>query len=206
MKLSEDQYVSDLATDDDGVVLAVKSCTNRMTAEIIRLTNGRASVIKLPPRFETFGQLVDLDGQIWVVVTRPDRGAGEGLLATDGSSNTRQLPRGTQSLNSASAVSPDGRRAVRVVADPGDEPGFHVKVTDTATGNVAMVPGIRLGGSSASVAFSPDSRWLVVAVSTLAGGRILLYGPDDLQGPYSISGTLPGPQVGGIPIFITGSP
>lgn len=54
----------------------------------------------------------------------------------------------------------------------------------------------------AALAFSPDSQWLVIGVPTLAGGRILLYGPGDLEGPYAIGGTVPGPQ---IPLHIPGT-
>lgn len=99
------------------------------------------------------------------------------------------------------AVSPDGDRIVQTSLEPTGPAGYTLHVMDLSTGTVTAVPGLQLGSASPSVAFTPDSQWMIVAVPTLIGARILLYDAD-LQGPYETGVTVAGPQIGSVPLDI----
>lgn len=99
------------------------------------------------------------------------------------------------------AASPDGTRIVGAAIDPNGPAGVSVRVLDLTAGTIGSPPGLRLGAAYPALAFSPDSRWLIVAVPTLIGGRVLLY-DRDLHGPYDAGVAIPGPQNGLLPMLL----
>lgn len=94
------------------------------------------------------------------------------------------------------ALSPDGGRVAMVVprgdvtgsASSGYQvaDGFSVRVFDVATGEMSDGGGIEMTWPMASVAFSADSQWLLVAVPTRSGGSVLGYDAD-MNGPYRVA-------------------
>lgn len=201
------EFVQAIVADDQGTVLVVRACTDPMAAAILRITNDRpARGIEAPTGWGMFGQLTTVGGKAWAVLTRVESGKSiERLLATDGSGKTMPMPDIADSARVAGIVSPDGRRVVTRELNTDGTPGFHLQFTDLDTGKQRSVPGIRLGNASASVDFSPDSRWLIVAVPTLSGGRILFYSSDNLNGPYSIPGVAGATPGTPVPIYIPGT-
>lgn len=209
VELGDYQFTSALAADDHGTVATIRSRADWF-AKIVRVaSDGVVTTIKLPtalpPEWGASGTLVDVDGQIWAEVTERG-GYGHKLLATDGSGNIEPMPDAPNWVGGDNhALSPDGSRSADVAASDDSPSGYRIEVTDQATGESTVVPGIRLGAAGASLAFSPDSKWLVVVVNTLAGGRILLYSTDSLQGPYAIPGTVGStPPHSGTAIYVTG--
>jgi hypothetical protein len=94
------------------------------------------------------------------------------------------------------ALSPDGTK-IAMVAPAGPvtgsdstgyqlSGGFSIQVLTVATGDVQIAGGIELSWLEASMAFTPDSRWLLIGVPTRFGGSVLAYDAD-MNGPYRIA-------------------
>lgn len=68
-----------------------------------------------------------------------------------------------------------------------------IGLIDLDDGSVRALPGITLGSEqSPALTFSPDGRWLVVAIADGDSTRLLLYTADG-DGPYDPGLTVPGP-------------
>lgn len=106
------------------------------------------------------------------------------------------------------AVSPDGSRIAMIVANPagsrstpqGSGSAFGVVVVDSASGRVDAARGVELPWPVASIAFSSDSRWLLVGVGTGNGGEVVAY-DDDMRGPYEVA-RVPGAGGGIVPLAL----
>lgn len=208
VQLADDEFVSAIAADDHGTVMMVRSCA-AWFARIVRLAaDGSVTSIDMPAdvsdQWQPFAGLIDIDGEIWAELRQRGGGWPLKVLATDGSGRIEVMPDDPDWVGGGRnhAVSPDGSYSAANVLDPAGPRGYQVQITVTATGDTAIVPGLRLGGASASLMFSPDSQWLVVVVNTLAGGRMLVYAVADAQGPYAFPGTLgSAPRPWGIRIY-----
>lgn len=135
-------------------------------------------------------------------IRRYDIGSGDdtvvGTMPTDA----------VEGLMTWGALSPDGTKIVMVAPSgpvTGSDStgyqlsgGFSVQVLTVSTGDVQIAGGIELTWPEASVAFTPDSRWLLVGVPTRSGGSVLAYDAD-MNGPYRIA-ALSGSAGGAVPL------
>jgi hypothetical protein len=97
-------------------------------------------------------------------------------LSPDGTKIATLAPRGTATGSASTGYQlPDG---------------FSLQVLTIATGTVSVATGIEMTQPTASVAFTPDSRWLLVGIATRSGGSVLAYDAD-MNGPYQVA-ALPG--------------
>ncbi len=109
------------------------------------------------------------------------------------------------------AISPDGTRIAGVRYDRPANPRFTtdhpggptgIVMMDLRSGTVTALPGIELAPkANPSLAFSNDSRWLVVGVDGGRTGRVLLY-DRSLTRPLDTGVTVPGPVLWNIPIAV----
>jgi hypothetical protein len=114
-------------------------------------------------------------------------------------------------IGSLLAMSPDGRRAAMVTYDahpdsryelghPGGPARF--SMLDLDSGRLTALPGIvRPPKTQAGAAFSPDGRWLAVAVDDGAATRVLLY-DHELRGPYDPGISVPASTAWEIPLVV----
>ena len=119
---------------------------------------------------------------------------------------------GNEDLVRWAAVSPDGKRVAMVVpqgnvtrsADGGYQiegsSASSVVVLDVETGTTSVAHGVDLPMSFTSVEFSPDSKWLVVALATRSGGAVVAYDAR-MRGPYLVA-SLPDVAGWGIPLAV----
>ncbi|MGH8860055.1 MAG: hypothetical protein ACRDVG_02270, partial [Jatrophihabitantaceae bacterium] len=129
-----------------------------------------------------------------------------------GESATFRLPRPPGS--SGGILSPDGGRIAftmeRAAQDTRFGQGHPIPPTDIAildlrTGRLEIVPGIELPAKSATgLAFSPDGRWLVIALDAGTRTRLLAW-RSGLAHPYETA-PIRGPAAYGPPVMVvTGS-
>jgi hypothetical protein len=117
----------------------------------------------------------------------------------------------------SAAISADGRhaaapdRSVPISTVPeyaslspgGGGPVGGVDLIDLDQGTVTALPGLAYGRSQTpSLAFSPNSKWLTVALSDGQHTLLLLYTSDG-QGPFDSNAVLPGPVTDTAPLVIS---
>lgn len=202
LEVDDGLFTDRFATDADGTVVVLRSCDDPMQATVVRVSlGGEATPITIPGGWKTFGSLVRIDDEMWLGLSPLDNGRPEAVLATDGSGDIKPMPLVPNIPSDSEAISPDEQRLAHVELNTDGTPGYQILVSDGRTHQTSIVPGIRLGAAHPLLAFSPDSRWLVITIPTLVGEQILLYGPDDLTGPYSIPGTVLHPRPDALPIY-----
>jgi hypothetical protein len=128
-------------------------------------------------------------------------------IATGAERGTRLAPASDTVLSGGGVISPDGMlAAIPLYAQPPSPEPFdpyrlgtdrpneatRVGLLDIDTGTVRALPGLTLGAAmSPALAFSPDGRWIVVAVGEGYRTRLLRYTADG-DGPYDPGIEIPG--------------
>jgi hypothetical protein len=128
-------------------------------------------------------------------------------ISTAAELSVRLTPASDALLSGGGAISPNGiLAAIPLFAQPPSPQPFdpytlgtdrptdatRVGLLDLGTGSVRALPGLTLGaGMSPALAFSPDGRWIIVAVGEGYRTRLLLYTSDG-DGPYDPDIDIPG--------------
>lgn len=131
-------------------------------------------------------------------------------ISPDGRGKRRfPLPRG-RSPASAAVLSPDGRLAAFQLARAEPDPRYDLghpggpadlAVIDLRTGRLTVLPGVELAAKSfAGLAFSRDSRWLLIALNEGSRARLLVW-RRGFDRPQRSPAALPGKIVNGVPVL-----